>query len=235
MAHERFFYSEDIDEAGGRIQLSPEETHHLSRVMRLRVGERVYISDTKGTMYSCRIEGLDGERMVCGIESQHLNWGEEALRMHLAVGIIRESHWEWMIEKAVELGAREITPLLTEHVIRKKLRLERSRKIILAAAKQSGRGFLPQLHEATEFSDFIENSPASHKIILDNQGDWPHFGSLRPITGESLILAVGPEGGFSKQEVDFALKKGYFSATLGVRRLRTETAAAAALALSPLP
>ena len=235
MAHERFFYSQEVDRERGRVLLPPEETHHLTRVMRMGVGDRIHVSDQRGDMYVCRIESIGEGRAECSIEEMHEFWGEDRLHMHLAAGIIRESHWEWMIEKAVELGAREITPLITQHVIRKTLRMERSEKIILAAAKQSGRGFLPILNPVCPWEKFVEEQAADHRILLDNQGAWPSLGSLLPFRGKDLILALGPEGGFSKQEVDFALKKGYFSATLGVRRLRTETAAAAALAMSPLP
>ncbi len=233
MAHERFFYSGQIDAASKEAILSGEEHHHLSRVLRMRPDDLIHVGDRAGTMYACRIRDIGVSETRVGIEEIFPGWGEEKLDMHLAVGLIRESHWEWMIEKAVELGVTEITPLLTEHVLKRSLRSERSEKIIFAAAKQCGRSRVPRLNAPAEYRQFIKEAQADTRICFDNQGSARPYGELLPLTGQSVILLVGPEGGFSKQEVDFAEKNDYFSAILGSRRLRTETAALTAVALSP--
>ncbi|MCK5520571.1 MAG: 16S rRNA (uracil(1498)-N(3))-methyltransferase [Candidatus Marinimicrobia bacterium] len=231
MAHERFFYTEigNIDRENGELKIRGEEHHHLSRVLRMRVDAEIHVGDKQSMMYQCKIQDIGPEETLCKIEEAFSDWGEEKQTIHLAVGIIKESHWEWMIEKAVELGVSEITPLLCTHVVKKKLRQERSEKIILAASKQCGRTQIPTLNFPVVFEEFLAKSAASRKIILDNQEEGQAIETYLSIAKSDLTILVGPEGGFSKQEVDFAKKMDYLSATLGVRRLRTETAAIAAL------
>jgi len=225
MAHEQFFYSRDID--GDRIILEDSEHLHLSRVMRKKPGDEIWISDGVGTSYHTRIGHIEKDRTRCEIIKSYIELGEPANKVSLAVGIIKPAHWEIMLEKAVELGVYNIFPLLTQHTVIKSFKRERSEKIILSALKQCGRSHLPVIHEPVQFDDFIPIKRNEMTYICDNQDDYPLLESGMD-TADYLVL-IGPEGGFSQEEVELAMKYCAKPVLLTNRRLRTETACLSAL------
>ncbi|MCD6446564.1 MAG: 16S rRNA (uracil(1498)-N(3))-methyltransferase [Candidatus Marinimicrobia bacterium] len=225
MAHEQFFYSKHIED--NTLIIDGDEHKHLSRVMRKRPGDTIWISDGKGTSYQAEILEINAESTICKIIGKHPKFGEPENRVSLAIGLIKPSHWEIMLEKAVELGVYDIYPLITRYTVVKSLKRERGAKIILSALKQSGRSYLPILHDPVPFKEFIQQKRPDIIYICDNQDDYPQ---LAPTSDpENYLVLIGPEGGFHPDEVALAIQHSAQPVLLTNRRLRTETACLAAL------
>jgi len=225
MAHEQFFYSKHIED--NTLIIENDEHKHLSRVMRKRPGDSIWISDGKGTSYQAEILEIDVERTVCKITEKHPQFGEPENKVSLAIGLIKPSHWEIMLEKAVELGVHDIYPLITRYTVVKGLKRERGEKIILSALKQSGRSHLPILHDPVPFNDFIQNKRSEITYICDNQDNYPQLAPASDL--KNYLVLIGPEGGFHPDEVALAIQHSAYPVLLTNRRLRTETACLAAL------
>ncbi len=195
--------------------------------MRRGVGDAIRIVDGAGTAYNAVIEELGGKRARCRITARTERPGEPAIHLTLGVAILKNgANFDFLVEKATELGVSAIVPLLTERTIPRHERRERWQKIALAAMKQSGRSVLPQVGELQTLDRFLEGSAAAGARLL------PHEKAGRPLLREALpggtrsvAAAVGPEGGFSDSEVERAVSAGFLPVSLGPRRLRSETAA----------
>jgi 16S rRNA (uracil1498-N3)-methyltransferase len=225
MAHEQFFFSDNINM--DRLSIDGQEHQHLSRVMRKKDHDQIWVSDGKGTAYHSEIIAVGKESTQCKIIKSYPELGEPANKVSLAVGIIKPAHWEIMLEKAVELGVHDIYPLTTRYTVIPTIKRERSEKILLSALKQSGRSYLPILHDPVTFTDFIEHKRNEIIFICDNQDDYPLLEAGMD-TADYLVM-IGPEGGFSQEEIDLAIKHCARPVLLSNRRLRTETACMAAL------
>jgi 16S rRNA (uracil1498-N3)-methyltransferase len=215
------------------INLPEAVSHHLSRVLRLRIGEALHVFNGRGGRHEARIVSI-GKRQV---EVELLVFKEEEresnLDILLAQGISRGQRMDYAIQKAVELGVKRIVPILTGHgnVSLKDERIESRLRhwegIVIHACEQCGRNQLPTLSPPISFNDWLAQDTNSLRLILDPESD--HSLGDIPEPGGALSLLCGPEGGFSRDEVQIALRKGYTGVRLGPRVLRTETAAVAAL------
>lgn len=227
MAHEQFFYSQLIQD--DQLLISGSEHQHLARVMRKTIDEIIWVSDGKGIAYKVKITEITKENTHCTIMEKHPNFGEPQNKVSLAVGLVKASHWEIMLEKAVELGVHEIYPLLTQHTQTKFLKRERSEKIILSAMKQSARSLLPILHDPVSLKVFLNKRLEQKIYICDNQDDYPMLMQGEP--DKDYVILIGPEGGFSPEEIKLAKERSAEPVLLSNRRLRTETAALKALSI----
>jgi 16S rRNA (uracil1498-N3)-methyltransferase len=152
----------------------------------------------------------------------------------LAVSLLRNtSRFEFLVEKATELGVRSIVPMLCERTIRKSEKQARLKKIALAAMKQCGRSYLPRILELADFQSVLNRSPEfGLRLLPHERTEQSQF--IGPVLQHhpkvsSVLIAIGPEGGFSDRELTLAIEKGFVPISLGARRLRTETAAISAL------
>lgn len=225
MAHEQFFYSNHIE--NNILIIESDEHKHLSRVMRKKPGDAIWVSDGKGTSYQTEILEIDQDNTKCKIVEKHPQFGEPENRVSLAVGLIKPSHWEIMLEKAVELGVYDIYPLITRYTVVKSLKQERGAKIILSALKQSGRSYMPILHDPVPYNEFIQQKHHETTYICDNQDDYPQL--VPGLSSVNYLVLIGPEGGFHPDEVKLAIQHSAQPVLLSNRRLRTETACIAAL------
>ena len=221
------FYIPEI--TGKTVILSPEESKHVLKVLRMTEGDKVQIIDGKGGIFSAEITEVHPKNCQLAILNAHQDAGKRDFHLHMAIAPTKNIvRFEWFLEKATELGIDEITPLLTEHSERKILKPGRLERILIAAMKQSQRAWLPQLHELTSFSAFIDNRTQNRKFIAHcNNGEKPHLKDLAA-PGENVTILIGPEGDFSPAEVQVALDAGFEEISLGSARLRTETAGIAA-------
>lgn len=214
------------------ITLEGEEHAHLVRVMRRREGDRILITDGEGTAYSATITSVSRQRSLCRISARHDGFNEPAQNVRLAVGLTKNpGRFDYLVEKATEIGVSSIVPLVSERTIRQAPRTERWRSIALAAMKQSLRSRLPQIEELTTLSRLLAEPGPSAGVILHEPSEAGHLASLRSRLGGRPTIAIGPEGGFTEEELHQAAGAGWFRASLGARRLRTETAAVVAAAL----
>ncbi len=207
------------------IMLGSEESFHCIKVLRMRVGETLHLTDGNGNLYEGQIMAQDLKNCPVMLHSVVPDFGKRPFRLHLAVAPTKNiARFEWFLEKATEIGIDEITPLVCEHSERVQIRTDRLQKIILSAAKQSVKTFLPVLNEPARFNDFIRLNHTSSRFVAYVEEHQPMHLKHAYHTGDCLVL-IGPEGDFSKSEMASALQIGFAAVSLGPSRLRTETAA----------
>jgi 16S rRNA (uracil1498-N3)-methyltransferase len=220
------FYAPEISKTNC---LPQEESYHAIRVLRLRKNALIHIVDGYGGFYEASIQIEDSSAAGVVILKEHQNYGFRNYNLHIYIGPTKHmDRFEFFIEKAVEIGVDEITPLECEHTERFKLRVDRLEKIIITAMKQSYKAFKPKLNPLTPFSSAIEVRTGINGIAHCASNSKVHikqFLSQAKINGESNIgIFIGPEGDFSSQEIQAAENKGCIGISLGSSRLRTETA-----------
>lgn len=211
-----------------------EDGRHISRSLRMKVGEQLTVCDTMGTDYACEIERIQEDTVYLKILNRTENTSEPEIKVTLFQCIPKGDKLDYVVQKAVELGVHEIVPVLSSRCVSRPdaksmaKKCQRLQKIADEAAKQSGRGILPKISEMISFKECCEKLKNFDKsIIFYELGGAP----LKDIVkdSQSYAMLIGSEGGFSVDEVDLATQSGAVSATLGKRILRTETAPIAAL------
>jgi 16S rRNA (uracil1498-N3)-methyltransferase len=223
-------------EPNDEITLSPEASHHLITVLRMSVGCLITLFNGAQRESQSTIISAHKKHTVLKILNTHLVDRESPCHIHLGQGIAKGDKMEWIVQKATELGVAEITPLFTQHgaVKQEKARFEKKwqqwQAIALNAAEQSGRTKIPLIHFPTDFEDFVHQSIAHPKYILDPYSS-SKFKQILPHTLPHAILLIGPEGGFHTEEIAMAKTNHYDHVSLGPRILRTETAAITALSI----
>lgn len=202
-----------------------EEAYHLIKVMRLSKGSRILLTDGTGNLYEGLIINAEVNRCVVGLQTIKEEFGKRNFNLHIAVAPTKNmARFEWFLEKATEIGIDEITPLICEHSERVQLRADRLQKIILSAAKQSVKTYLPVIHEPIKFPEFVSRNFLGSKFVAYMEERQPVHLKNAYQHGDCIIL-IGPEGDFSKKEIELALKQEFQPISLGPARLRTETAA----------
>jgi 16S rRNA (uracil1498-N3)-methyltransferase len=211
-----------------RFEFSPEDSHHLVRVLRYGAGDVVWAIDGSGTAFEVRLLD-DAPRKAAGeIISSRRAHHELSRNVILIPGLIQQSKMDWLVEKAIELGATEIRPAATGGKVGPG-RLKRWERISRSAAKQCLRGVIPKVSAPEPLEQIISDLPAGGvRIVADMQGtnELPDLASEGPVT-----LAVGPERGFSQAARELLVAAGFESLCLGRRRLRAETAAVTLLGI----
>ena len=235
----RFFLPQaNIQEGRGIVH--GQELTHLMKVLRLRAGDFVTVFDNSGWEHEAVIETLTSERGELKIVESHHTGREPSVPITLALGLTKGEKLDWTIEKATELGVTTIIPLSSTFTVpkldREKIqkRAERWRKIAVSAAKQCGRSRIPEVRSLCSFENFLSDPwPETLKLIFWENETEQSVGELfqKCREAKNLLLAIGPEGGFSKREVELASAQGFQSVHMGRRILRAETAALAALTL----
>ena len=215
-----------------------EEATHALRVLRLKPGDELFLMDGEGVFYEAHVTQADKH---CYYEIDKALPQSKTWSAHIHLGIAPTKMMErieWLAEKATEIGFDELSFLHCKFSERKTLRADRVEKIVVSAAKQSRKPFMPQVHELTPFSQFIDESEEGHRYIAhcyDEIERVDFFNELNQLTDDAPItILVGPEGDFSIDEVKLAMAKGYKSISLGKSRLRTETAGLYAVMLAQL-
>ena len=229
-----YFFVDPKDVQGNTAVLHGDEFKHLSRVMRKREGEHIVLVDGQDHAYESVIRSIDAAHAECEILEVKEKMNEPKIDVTLAVSLLRNpARFDFLVEKATELGVRTIIPLQCERTVHRSEKHARFEKIALSAMKQSGRSYLPDILPLSSLAS-----------VLDRAGDYPlrlmphekteqsHFiGSvLQHHAGVlSALIIIGPEGGLSAEEVELAIQKGMVPISLGPRRLRAETAAISAV------
>jgi 16S rRNA (uracil1498-N3)-methyltransferase len=224
------------DVSGDRIVLRGDESRHACRVCRCRPGDRIEAADGGGGYYRCRVLACAPDRVEAEILERVPEHAEPAVRVSLAAPPIKGERFDWLVEKAVEAGVAEILPAVTSRtVVEPSGRGDRWRRVALAAMKQSHRCRLPRIADALPLAEVLADLAGRTELLLM---PWealdPGSGLAGCLAGRSVRsvgLLVGPEGGFTEEEVAMARDAGARPFSLGPRRLRTETAAILSLAL----
>ena len=218
------FYAPHID--GLEYRLTEEESKHCIRVLRMNVGDELFLTDGCGNLYTARIADSNPKRCMVQIVTNQKEFGKRPFRLHIAIAPTKNiERFEWFLEKATEIGVDAITPLLCERSERKDVKTDRLQKIVVSAMKQSVKAYLPKINEMQLFKRFVDsNLPADLKAIAHCNS--PNLNPFQNVLqkGRSVLILVGPEGDFSPAEVELALSNGFSEVSLSTSRLRTETA-----------
>jgi 16S rRNA (uracil1498-N3)-methyltransferase len=210
--------------------MDENESRHCIRVLRMHKGERVKMVDGMGGWHEGIITDPDPSACRVRITESTAEFGKRGYRLHMAVSPVKnQERFEWFIEKSVEFGIDEITPLICRNTEKHGIKTARINSIIVSAMKQSLKAYRPVLNEASGFSEFIASGHTATKMIAHcNPGhDLIKMDSVYRKGTDALIL-IGPEGDFSDEEISLALNAGFTGISLGKSRLRTETAGIAA-------
>lgn len=219
----QIFYSGNID--GNTALFSREESGHCLRVLRMRKGDTLSFTDGLGNIYEGVITDDNPLSMVAAIRSV-THTGHRRYRLHLAVSPVKnDDRFEWLIEKAVETGIDEITPLICSRTEKKRIRRERLEGLILSAMKQSVKSYLPRLNDPVSFTELINASqPGKRLIACCEPGIERVFINSAFNPGEEVTILIGPEGDFTHERISLAMQQDVIPVHLGPSRLRTETA-----------
>ena len=219
--------------AGNDVELDANALRHVVQVLRLKATHPLILFNGKGGEYAAELTRVEKRRATARIiEFQDIN-RESTLFTHLGLGISKGERMDFALQKAVELGVNEISPLFTEHCVvqlndkRALKKQEHWQAVIISACEQSGRNILPVLNAPQNYTDWLNRSSDTTKLILDPAANTT-LSTIKP-DASGLSLAIGPEGGFSQTEIEQALENNFIGVTLGPRVLRTESAALASL------
>lgn len=232
-----YFYTPPVNIKNDILVIEGEEFNHLVHVMRKKIQDRIMIVDGLGTAYEVLVTAIVKRHVEAKIVHKFDQHNEPIMKVALAVGILKNpAKFDFLIEKAVELGVHEIIPLTTERTIPQHAKIERWQKLALAAMKQCGRSVLPKIHDLMLLEDAYRYSKNFNTKIILHKSDIPGSSanwqvSIQKTNIDSAIVFIGPEGGFSDDEIREAEEQRMICAELGKRRLRTETAAIAACSL----
>ncbi len=235
------FFVDNLSGASDNIIITGNDVNHIKNVLRLKIGEKIMVSDGSGTDYQCSISDIDSDMVTADIEDVFKNAAELPVKITLFQGMPKSDKLELIIQKAVELGVYEIVPVITKRTVVKiddkkaSKKLERYNGIAESAGKQSGRGIIPTVKSFMSFKQALEYAKTFDMNLIpyeEAKGMEYSREVIKDIHGKkSLGIFIGPEGGFAKEEVDMAIEAGAKCITLGNRILRTETAGLAVLSI----
>ena len=223
------FFAPDLSSA--EFYLPEEETHHFIHVIRFSQGKQIEVTDGKGTRALCKAIQVSKKQVLLNVLEKEI-FPSPQRRLHVAIAPTKNiDRFEWFVEKATELGIAEITPLICRHSERKTLKLDRIQKLVVSAARQSQHYFFPLVNVEVSFEKFLEsiNENSDSAFIAHCEESLKQEARELASTTNAIVL-IGPEGDFSHDEIENALKKGLKALSLGNSRLRTETAGLKAVA-----
>lgn len=217
------FYVSNIND----LFLDKEESHHCTKVLRLKENDRIFIVNGKGMFVAAEITEISEKKTRYQILEVQDSYHKLPYNLTIFIAPTKNiNRFEWFLEKATEIGVGEIFPILCEHSERKVIKNDRLNKVIIAAAKQSQKAYFPILHEMKSFSEIMEefrNTDSGKYIAYCDGGEKLEINEISSV--KNIIIGIGPEGDFSQKEIQSAEKSGFHPLSLGSSRLRTETAA----------
>lgn len=229
------FFTENISEESAVV--SGDDAHHISVVLRMRAGDIAVLCDGRGTDYLAELEESGSGSCVFRVLEKSENLAEPNIRLRLFQAMPKGDKMEFIVQKAVECGAAEIVPFFSKRCVSRPderqlaKKLPRYRKIALEAAKQCGRGCIPVVGEAVEFSA-LKNliSPENTGILFYECAETPVSEAVSGFK-RNVDIVIGSEGGFEHSEAEELMRAGFAAASLGKRILRCETAPIAAISI----
>ena len=227
-------YSPQPLAANSTLELAPEASHHLARVLRMQPGDALVLFNGEGGEYPAVITAIDKRNVTVTTEQLVDSVSESSLQLHLGIAMSKGDRMDWIVQKATELGVAWITPLYSERVElklqgdRAEKKLEHWRGVAIAACEQCGRNRLPEIGAIQPLASWLERTNADARFVLHHRTEAALDANAKPA---SVALLVGPEGGLTASEIAAAERKGFAPLRLGPRVLRTETAPLAAISV----
>lgn len=222
------FYAPEI--SGNEYTLDEKESRHCIRVLRMSRGTPIRIIDGKGNLYEAVISDPDPGKCSVSVTGVIKDFETRNYILHIAISPLKNyERFEWFVEKSVEIGIDEITPLICCNTEKQGIRKERINNLIIAAMKQSLKSRLTKLNDPCKFNDFIQSRSNGSRMIA-HCSDEPAKSKVGDIysKGNDAVVLIGPEGDFTAEEIYTAAKAGFVPVHLGQSRLRSETAGIAA-------
>jgi 16S rRNA (uracil1498-N3)-methyltransferase len=215
--------------ADGSLRIAGAELRHL-HTLRLGPGDHLRVFDEAGAEHEVALDRVTTREAVARVVATTYAPRESPLELVLAPALLKQDKMDWVVEKATELGVTRIAPILTRYVVGRGSPVERWRRLALAAAKQSGRTRVPTVDAPAPLSAVLSAAWPGLRLVA-----WEDEAAVRvrdlPATATAVVIVIGPEGGLHQDEVDAARAAGFATLTLGLRVLRAETAAVAAVVL----
>ncbi len=227
-AHMNLFFSTEIE--GDLCFLDETESRHCIRVLRMKPGSMIRFTDGTGRLYEGLVAGADPRKCTVKITSLIENFERREYRLHIGISPLKNhDRLEWFLEKCVEIGIDEITPVYCSNTEKHGIKKDRLNSIIISAMKQSIKTIRPVLNDLTDFKEFIRCGLHGKKMIAHCYNDRKRY-KISDIysSNEPATILIGPEGDFSEDEVGMAVTWGFIPVHLGNSRLRAETAGIAA-------
>ena len=221
-----FFYIVNYNSSQKEIVLDEDTSRHVVQVLRMKEEEKLNLTDGKGSLITAEI--TDAHKKHCSVKildsrlTPHLS-----RKITIAISLLKNtSRFEWFLEKATEIGVNEIIPLICERTEKQKFRYDRMKGICISAMLQSQQCWLPELHEPKEFGnlEFWKCEDGLNFIAHCTDSNKQELSHLQISKSSNQLIAIGPEGDFTKTEIELALQNNFTPVSLGETRLRTETA-----------
>lgn len=222
----QLFYHPEISAHDAQIVFPKEESRHIVKVLRKKEGDLLNVTNGKGYLFKTEILSISPQQCLAKVLEVEAE-APPPYYLHLAVAPTKmNDRYEWFLEKATEIGVREITPVICDHSERKVVKLERYERVVQSAMKQSLHLSIPKLNESSVLKFFLSSEfPGKRYIAHCEEAKDKTTLKSQLKAGERSTILIGPEGDFSSIEIETALKHGWIPVSLGTSRLRTETAA----------
>lgn len=223
------FYIDKSDITENNATITGEEAGHISRVLRMKKGDKVTLCDGEGYFYEAILSDFSDKSVSAEIISSRKAETEPEVKLTIFQGVPKNPKLETIVQKLTEIGAVKIVPVDTKRAVAKldkSAKIDRLRKIAREAAKQSKRGIVPEVEDSMSFKKAVEMASEAELSIIayEEEVETSLKAALSGKNPKTVSVMIGPEGGFEKEEVELAKEKGIISVTLGKRILRTETA-----------
>ncbi len=222
-----YFYHADLTIDTTELHFSPEEAHHIRRVFRKQPGEQISITNGAGLLALASIEYQHGV-VRCRIQEVRETPRRTEQQVTIALSTIRPNRMDWAVEKLTELGVDAIQPLWCHHTTIRTFKAKHLQKIAISAIKQSEQTYLPQIFPPLELMEWVNSQAVRRttcRYIAHRADPAPLWLQHRPAPGDTTIIAIGPEGGFSETEIKQLISRNFLPVKLAEQILRTETAA----------
>jgi 16S rRNA (uracil1498-N3)-methyltransferase len=224
-----YFFANQIDRK--TAQLDADESLHLSKVLRLKIGDTVGVLDGSGIIYEAEVSSVHAKAILVEIRGIHREAPVRPYRLHIAIAPTKMmERFEWFLEKAVEIGIDEISPILTERCERDVVKMPRMENVVKAAMKQSLNAKTPVMNEPIQFAAFLKRTKAQASFIAHCAEGSKELLPKVAMNERDVLVCIGPEGDFTLKEISLALESGFKAISLGDSRLRAETAGVVACA-----
>jgi 16S rRNA (uracil1498-N3)-methyltransferase len=224
----RFFVAQDQIPV-----ISGSDVHHIKNVLRMKAGDPLELLDGTGQIYSAKISEIKKDKVICDLVSSKHEEKELKVKVTLAQCLPKAKKMDLVVQKCTELGVHEIIPALSERSISKAEKQERWKKIAREAAEQSGRSTIPEILPLTKFEEVLKIKEKFDLALIpwELEKETSLKKVLTNYQTNRLLILIGPEGGFSRSEIELARSAGFIPVSLGPAILRTETAGMAMLAM----
>tara|TARA_A100000164_G_scaffold168707_1_gene149779 strand:- start:1075 stop:1773 length:699 start_codon:yes stop_codon:yes gene_type:complete len=218
------FYNSNIDENTKKFILDNEDVKHILRVKRKKIGDIIEFTNGKGFGFECAIEKIEKKKIY--FKTRNSLEKKNSNNLHIGICLLKSStRFEFFLEKATEIGIKEITPIMSKNTVKKNINLVRSKNKIISAMKQSLKYSMPKLNNLEFFESFCNNSTEKSKFICTcHDIKKIPISKMLKIEGAVKVL-IGPEGDFNNEEINHSIRNSFSPVSLGNSRLRAETAA----------